>query len=138
MTVSTASLFEQNRNEVMTPILPADVNGPQAGVQVSANVGAFSRAVNNQVQGAQAPANDGQRLANDALGVSQQLRDPGQGIQAKQSDVGFLFGSVMSSATELLDRNGNGVDDTLEQQQPRVAVPQPQAVASFGIGSGPS
>ena len=74
----------------ITPILPPDVNSPTQ--LVSQNMSAFSRAVNNDVKPAAAPilpANDGQQLANDAIGVGQHryARRAGAG-QAQPAGIG--------------------------------------------------
>ncbi len=144
----TASLFAQNRDEVMTPILPANVNSPAQQINMNA-----------QPQGPQAfvAANDDamekQRLANDAIGVGQTLQNPGQGINA-QSDASYLGNQVLGSsvkvATGLLsiisdenasaDRDRNGIPDDMENKNTFTpAAPQPQMMSSpgFGMGGGP-
>lgn len=139
--MTTAGMFAENRDDMsVTPILPAGVTS--LAQLPSANVSAFSRAVSNDVQPAimpAAPANDGERIANDAIGVGNTLRAPAAGIRAQQSDVGFLFGSVMSSAVEMagVDLNGNGVPDELEQRATPMPAPQMSAPSPSGFGGGP-
>lgn len=146
MSGDTASLFAQNRDEVMTPILPANVNGPGlTGPEVN----------NNGIMGAVASAalskDEGQRVANDAMAVGQTLQDPGQGIQAKQSDATYLTaqtGKALSQVTTGLlgilgdEHKGNQAENRMGGEEPdpraRLAVPPPQMqMASPGFGGGP-
>ena len=145
---TNASLFAQNRDEVITPILPPDVNSPAQ--MMSPNVSAFSRAVNNDVRPqepgltsivpAVANNNDGQRVANDAIGVGQTLRaGDTTGMAVQQSDAAYLGKSVLDAgakvATGLLgilsdehasnDLDGNGIPDDMENNT-KVAVAPPQ------------
>lgn len=141
----SASLFAQNRDEVMTPILPANVNGPGlTGPEVN----------NNGVLGIVASAalskDDGQRVANDALAVGQQLQDPGQGIQAQQSDAAYLTRQVGQSLSQVStgvlsifgnEHKQNHEESRLGAEEPdnraKFAAPPPQMAASPGFGGGP-
>lgn len=148
MSTDTASLFAQNRDEVMTPILPANVNGPGlAGPEANKNgvLGIVaSAALSNK--------DEGQRVANDAMAVGQTLQDPGEGIQAKQSDAAYLTKQVGQSlsqvSTGLLsvfgdEHKGNqaesrmGADDLDNRAKFAAPPPQMHATASPGFGGGP-
>lgn len=136
MSTENASLFAQNRDEVMTPILPAGQNGPVQGAQV--NLGAtFGRAANdpnyqqpqqqNTVQGptAQAPSKEeGQRIANDAIGVGQNLQDAPQGMQMKQSDAVYLGKQMLQGLSQV----GGGLlgilSDEHKGNQPKGPAPE--------------
>jgi len=121
--MSSASLFQENRDEVMTPILPANVNGPGIGLD---NV--------NTVNAVQP---QGQQVANDVIGVGMSLRDKEQTIPVeppkKQSMLGEFFGGGTKMAQELLDR-GKPSDEPapVPQQQFAVNMPSP----GFGAGGG--
>lgn len=149
MSGDTASLFAQNRDEVMTPILPANVNGPGlTGPEVN----------NNGVLGIVASAaltnkDEGPRVANDAMAVGQTLQDPGEGIQAKQSDAAYLTKQVGQSlsqvSTGLLsifgdEHKGNQAENRMGGDDPdnraKLNAPPPQfqmASSSPGFGGGP-
>jgi hypothetical protein len=120
--MSTASLFQENRDEVMTPILPANINGPGIGLDN----------VNNVNVGQQ-----GQQIANDVIGVGVSLRDKEQTIPVeppkKQSMLGEFFGGGAKMAGELLDRGKQAEEQApVPQQQLAVNMPAP----GFGAGGG--
>lgn len=99
---STASLFAQNRDEVMTPILPANMNGPSAEAAVVSGRSAENNQQKPQGLEAIVAANDGpgpedkQRLANDAIGVGQTLQDNAPG-----SDASYLGGQAAKMSVEV-------------------------------------
>lgn len=156
MMSGTARDFRDNGMEMgITPILPPDVNSPTQVVGMS---GAFSRAVNNDVKPAAAPilpANDGQQLANDAIGVGQNLSGQQQtvGMQVKQSDATYLgsqVGQAVSQvATGLSSILGAEAKDAQairqkaeleDEQKPAAAAPPPQfnmPSMTSGMSGGP-
>ena len=96
---------EMTQEMGVTPILPPDVNSPTQ--LASANISAFSRAVNNDVKPAAAPilpANDGQQLANDAMQVSQNLGANAKetvGMKVPQSDATYLGSQVGQAVSQV-------------------------------------
>jgi hypothetical protein len=106
MMSGTSRDFRDNGMDMgITPILPPDVNSPTQ--LVSQNMSAFSRAVNNDVKPAAAPilpANDGQQLANDAIGVGQNLGANAKqtsGMQVKGSDAAYLGNQVGQAMSQV-------------------------------------
>ena len=147
--------FQDNGMDMgITPILPPEVNSPTQ--LVSPNVSAFSRAVNNDVKPATAPilpANDGQQLANDAIGVGQNLNAKDTvGMQVKQSDASYLGSQVgqavsqvatgMSSilGAEAKDAQEIREKAEMEEQDQKASAPPPQMSmpsVTSGMASGP-
>ena len=147
---------EMTQEMGVTPILPPDVNSPTQ--LASANISAFSRAVNNDVKPAAAPilpANDGQQLANDAMQVSQNLGANAKetvGMKVPQSDATYLgsqVGQAVSQvATGLSSILGAEAKDAqeirqkaeMEEPEPTRAAPPPQFTmpsVSGGMAGGP-
>lgn len=151
--------FQDNGMDMgITPILPPEVNSPTQ--LMSANVSAFSRAVNNDVQ-PQGPSvqpavsnnNDGQRLANDAIGVGQNLTAKDTvGMQVKQSDASYLGNQVGQAVSQvatgfssILGAEAKDAQEIrqkaeMEEQDQKASAPPPQMTmpsVSGGMASGP-
>ncbi len=157
MTVSSNALsFRENTQDMgITPILPPEVNSPTQ--LQSPNVSAFTRAVNNDVKPAAAPilpANDGQQLANDAIGVGQNLNGQQQtvGMKVPQSDatylgsqVGQAMSQVAGGALGILGAEAKDAQEIrqkaeMEEPEPTRAAPPPQFTmpsVSGGMAGGP-
>lgn len=107
MALDTATLFAQNRDNVMTPILPADQVG--RGISLSQ---AFSGAASTSPLKTEAialpataaninaePLLDRQSLANAANIAGQSLRSA-EGMQAPQGDAAYMGGQAAKLAME--------------------------------------
>lgn len=109
---STLSKFAQNKQEMMTPILPAHVNGPSIS-NISSLSTHFSAAVENNVyppavaepQQAGMSMADKQNLAASGNAVGATLADKSQmqgiKVQEPQSTMGYLAGSALKMGSEL-------------------------------------
>jgi uncharacterized protein (DUF2342 family) len=132
---STASLFAENRDEVMTPILPANMNGPTQDVSVA-------------VQAEGPSPQDKQRLADDAIGVHQNIQEQGQSVNVKQSDAMYLTSQVGQAVSKvstgvlgiLSDEHASNQKDGLDRDEPEQQAPVARApVQQFmpSVTSGP-
>lgn len=143
--------FRDNGMEMgITPILPPEVNSP---VQLVGMSGAFSRAVNNDVKAPEPsilPANDGQQLANDAIGVGQNLNAKdtvGMNIPKSEaaylgSQVGQAVSQVATGLSSILGAEGASAQKVregaeIEEQKQAPAAPPPQ-FSLPSMSSGPS
>lgn len=144
---SALSKYQQNKQEMMTPILPADVNGPPVS-NISSLGNHFSAAANATVQAVPAPPpqspmdmNAKQELAASGNAVGQTLQDNTQSIrvQMPQSPAGYLANSTMKMGmelgSELMNLFGSKKPETPENDL-EINAPRPQHTMAMRPSTG--
>lgn len=135
----------------MTPILPAEVNGAGLdGAQIQNN-----QAGPAVVVSAALPLEEKQRLANDAIGIGETLRDTDAQVlpPSRQGDAAYLGGQIgqaLSQATTGLlgilsdehksnhkDSISSGPGQTMDHAAPAIMPPRPVYHHAPGFGGGP-
>ncbi len=140
---SALSKYQQNKQEMMTPILPADVNGPSIS-NISSLSNHFSAAAGME-QSAPAPQqqslmdmNAKQELAASSNAVGQTLNDQTQSIkvQPPQSTVGELAGRTWQMGGELLSSLFGSQKPEAPENDLELNAPKPQHTMAMRPSTG--
>ena len=144
---SALSKYQQNKQEMMTPILPADMNGPPVS-NVSSLSSHFSAAASGVELSAPAPQqqsqmdmNAKQELAASGNAVGETLNDQSQSIkvQMPQSAAGYLANSTMKMGmelgTEIMNLFGSKKPETPENDL-EMNTPRPQPMMGMRPSTG--